>query len=434
VSQQKPDFSPFNRRRFLQYSGSLVCGSSLLAACAGTGTGTTTSGSNSLPNLTQWYHQYGEAGTQQAVLRYASEYKQANVKVSWVPGTGNDYPNKVRTALLGSGAPDVFELPTLSVDQVKAGLLEPLDDLIADVKSDFTPASLKPYTVDGKLYGIKMINDPTFVYYRKSLFQKAGIQPPKTIDDLIAASKAVANGTMKGIYIGPDGGVNALLYIAGWSAGQGSDFMSADNKIVFNTQRMADAYAKIHELNTTGNVLADAPTYWWDSSSFQQGLCAMQFCGLWAMPLIQKGPIGDDFGIFAWPGLDAQSDPATVDGGWAEMVYAKGKNVQAAKDYVKSLWVTNAQIQKDWNVAYGFHVPPRNTTSAQTDKLKTGTPAEAVDILNKYGHATPPTWNAAMETHLTDAVSNIVKNGGDGLSLLNAAAAQCTTELQKELG
>jgi len=432
MSQERNLPSSLNRRRFLQYSASVAAGGSLLAACAGGSNGTSSSSSSgSVPSLTQWYHQYGEAGTHQAVLKYAKQYTKANVTVDWVPGTGNEYPDKVRAALLGSNGPDVFENSALSVDQVKAGLLAPLDDLIADVKDDFKPASLAPFTVDGKVYGIKMINDPTFIYYRKSLFEKAGVQIPTTLDELITVSKKLTNGNQKGIYIGPDGGVNALSYIAGWAAG--GDFISADNKIVFNTDRVAAAYEKIYELNVSGGVLPDAPTFWWDSSSFQQGIVAMQWCGLWAMPLIQKSAIGNDFGIFPLPALDSQSQPATVNGGWAEMVNAKSKNVQAAKDYVKALWVTNSQIQIDWNVGYGFHVPPRVSTSANTPKLTVSPASDAVDILNKYGHATPSIWNAAMDTALTGAVSNIVKGAKNGRALLDQAAAKCNTELQAEL-
>ncbi len=432
MSQDQRFLSPLTRRRFLQYSGAMTLGGGLLSACAGTGAGGSSSASSSSgPSLTQWYHQYGEAGTHEAVLKYAKEYTQANVKVSWVPGTGNEYPDKVRAALLGSDAPDVFENSLLSVDQVKAGLLEPLDDIIADVKSDFKPASLAPFTVDGKVYGIKMINDPTFIYYRKSLFQQAGLQVPQTVDDLIAAAKKLTNGNRKGIYLGPDSGVTALYEIAGWAAG--GDFISPDNKIIFNTDRMAAAYEKLYELNTSGGVLPDAPTFWWDSSSFQQGLCAMQWCGLWAMPLIQKSQIGSDFGIFPYPALDAKSQPATVDGGWAEMVNAKGKNVQAAKDYVKWLWITNSQVQVDWNVGYGFHVPPRVSTSAKTPKLTVSPASDAVDILNKYGHAQPSLWNAAMDTALQNAVSNIAKNGKNARAILDQAAETCNNELQKEL-
>jgi multiple sugar transport system substrate-binding protein len=84
-------------------------------------------------------------------------------------------------------------------------------------------------------------------------------------------------------------------------------------------------------------------------------------------------------------------------------------------------------------VGYGFHVPPRLSIAAQTTKLKSGPAAQAVDILNKYGHATPPLWDAAMDTALTDAVSSIIKTNTNPRSALNAAADKCNTELQSLL-
>jgi multiple sugar transport system substrate-binding protein len=255
------------------------------------------------------------------------------------------------------------------------------------------------------------------------------LQPPTTVDELIHAAKTLSTGKMKGIYVGPDGGVDALSYISLWSSG--GDMLSSDNtKVTFDTDRTAQALLKLHELNTSGGVLPDAPTFWWDPSAFTQGLAAMQWCGLWAMPGITKA-LGDDFGIFPFPALDAKGTPATVNGGWAEMVSAKSKNKDAAKEYVKSLWVTNAEVQKDWNVGYGFHVPPRNSTAAATDKLKSGAAAQAVELLTKYGHAIPPYWDATMNTAYKDAVSTIVKSGGNALSILKTAADKCSAELQK---
>ena len=418
----------FNRRRFLQYSGT-AAGSAFLAACAGTGGGSTSN--PSLPTITQWYHQYGEAGTQQAVMRYAKDYTKANVKVSWVPGTGNEYPDKVNAALLGSNAPDVFELQNPTLDQVKAGLIEPLDDIIDSVKSDFSPVALRPLTINGKVYAIKMINDMTILYYRKSMLARAGVKPPTTMDELIEATQKLSSGNVKGLYIGQDGGVNALQYVAPWAAGV--TFLSDDNKLGFDVDQTAQVYSKIRDLNKTGATLQDAPTFWWDSSSFTQGLCAMQWCGLWAMPIIQKA-LGDDFGIVPFPALNSSYQPSTSFQGWAEMVYAKGKNVAAAKDYVKYLWITNSTVQQDWNVGYGFHVPPRLSTAAKTSKLSSGPAADAVTILNKYGHANPPAWDSAMDTAVGDAFSNILKNGADPKSEVHAAAVKCQTELTKLLG
>ena len=112
-----------NRRQFLQRAtaaGLSISGASaLLAACGGTSSGGIT--------LQQWYHEYGEAGTQQAVLRYAEDYTKStstNIKITWVPG---DYATKLSTVLLSNNPPDVFEHYTFNDNWVKQGLLEPLE-------------------------------------------------------------------------------------------------------------------------------------------------------------------------------------------------------------------------------------------------------------------------------------------------------------------
>lgn len=431
--QSRSFSSAFSRRRFLQSSGAAVgaatLGSSFLAACAGTSSGN--GGNSSLPSITQWYHEYGETGTNAAVLRYAKAYTKANVTVDWVLGTADLYPGKLQTALLGDKAPDIFELQNVSTSQVKAGLLEPLDDIIGPVKSDFLAASLAPYTVNGSVYAIPMIGDPQFIYYRKSLFQAAGItQVPTTFAELMSAAQKLTTSSRKGLYIGNDGGVTSLTYPLLWTIG---DLISSDNKIAFNTQDVADSYDQLHALNKSGSLLIGAPTDWTDPSAFEQGLTAMQWCGLWAMPGITKA-LGDDFAIFPLPPVSSNGKPATIAGGWGESVSAKSKNVAAAKAYLKYLWIDTQSVQTDWNVGYGFHVPPRKSIAAKTTKLESGQAAVAVNILNQYGHSKPTLWDAAMDTALTGAVSNIIKNGGNALTQLNQAAAQCTTELKKVLG
>lgn len=429
--QSRSFSSAFSRRRFLQSSGTAIgaatLGSSFLEACAGTGSATNAS----LPTITQWYHEYGETGTQAAVSRYAKAYTKANVTVNWIPGTADLYPGKLQTALLGNKFPDVFELNNVSLAQVKAKLVAPLDDIIGPVKSDFLAASLAPYTVNGSVYAIPMIGDPQFIYYRKSLFQEAGItQPPTTFAELMSAAQKLTKGNRKGLYVGNDGGVTSLTYPLLWTVG---DLISSSNEIAFNTQDVADSYDQLHALNKSGSLLIGAPTDWTDPSAFEQGLAAMQWCGLWAMPGITKA-LGDDFAIFPLPPVSSKGKPATIAGGWAEAVGAKSKNLEAAKAYVKYLWLDTQSVQTDWNVGYGFHVPPRKSIAAKTTKLESGQAAVAVSILNQYGHSKPPLWDSAMDTALTGAVSNIIKNGGNALTQLNQAATQCTTELKQLLG
>ena len=63
--------------------------------------------------------------------------------------------------------------------------------------------------------------------------------------------------------------------------------------------------------------------------------------------------------------------------------------MDAAKAYVKWLWIDNTKDQEDFNFSYGFHIPPRSA-GGQGDKLKTGPAAEALKIFNENAVAGNP--------------------------------------------
>ncbi|RKS80325.1 multiple sugar transport system substrate-binding protein [Motilibacter peucedani] len=433
------------RRTFLALAGGVGLAGAL-AACGGDsggvggsasgGGGSTSSagsggggGGGSKPTLSQWYHLYGEAGTQQAVMRYAKEYPDANVKVQWTPG---DYTSKLASGLLSNNGPDVYE-SNVDVDSVKSGQCVALDDIVN--KADYTDADIKATSVDGKIYGVKIVDDMGLLYYRKSLLSKAGVQPPTTMDELISVTKALSSNKMKGLFIGNDAGVTpafgggSLLGQICWAAG--SDFLTPDGKPGFLTPEVKQSFLKLQQLANSGTILLGAPTDWWDPSSFTQGLAAMQWCGLWAYPGIQKA-LGDDVGVVPWPKLSASvGKPSTFLGGWTSMVSAKSKNVDAAKAYTKWLWVDNEKDQEDFNTSYGFHVPPKKALAAKATKLQSGVPAEALKIFNDYAVPGNPMWTPKMNSAYADAATAIVRKKGDVDSNLAKAKAVVESELAR---
>lgn len=179
-------------------------GGGLVTAC-GSNTGR---GGGSGPALSQWYHQYGEAGTQQAVQRYAAAYKKADVGVQWRPG---DYDQQTAAALLTDSGPDVFEgSPTL--DQIQGGQVVDLTDLLDGVRDDFNPAVLTPKTYEGKIWGIPQVIDMQLLYYRKSLLADAGVEPPTTLDALVDAAGKLTSSKVKGLFLGNDGGAGGARW------------------------------------------------------------------------------------------------------------------------------------------------------------------------------------------------------------------------------
>jgi len=433
-----------SRRRFLAGLGvgaAAVGGVPLLAACGGGSSGLagdqgagSGASSGSRPNLSVWYHQYGEAGTQQAVQKYAKAYPGANVKVQWTPG---DYTSKLNSGLLSSSGPDSFE-SGVNIDQVRSQQVVPLDDLVADVKGDYTDADITSNTVDGKIYGIKIVDDMGCLYYRKSLLEKAGVQPPTSWDELIAVSKELTTKDTKGLFIGNDAGVTpsfgggALLGQILWAVG--ADYLTDDHKPGFTGSQAKESFLKLRELFESGSILLGAPTDWWDPSSFTQGLAAMQWCGLWALPAITKA-FGDDVGVVPWPAFSATvGKPSTFLGGWAAMVSAKAKDVEAAKAYVKWLWVDNAEFQEDFNLSYGFHIPPRKSLAAKAAKLQAGPAAEALKIFNDYAVPPNPAWTPKMSAAYADAATAIVRKKGDVDSNLAKAEKAVLAELDRLFG
>jgi multiple sugar transport system substrate-binding protein len=430
--------SQISRRRFLKYAGALggatLLGGglgSILEACSSPASPSGSGGpQGGKIVLNHWYHQYGEDGTLDAVTRYAAEYAKVNpnvdVKISWIPG---DYYGKLNTALLGSDAPDIYETEFITPGAVKAGQLLAVDDLLTpDVLAGFGPTEHDGFTFGGKIYAVKFLDDIGLMYYRKSALQKVGVSTiPETFEDLIALTQKLTTSSMKGLFLGNDGGVAYGQY-AVQSAGI-KLFVDSNNKIAYDDDRTVLALNEMRQLNTNGSLLLDAPTDWADPGSFIDGLTAIQYSGLWIMPAVIKA-LGDDFLVGPWPKVGAAGSPTTFLGGYGEAINGGSKHIAEAEAYVKWLWLDNAADQQDFNVSYGFHIPPRKSVQAAATVLKSGQPAAAVDIATKYGVAQfQALYTPAVAQPFQDAVKSVIRDGADAKSTIHEAAALSQTQL-----
>ncbi|MFI7098826.1 ABC transporter substrate-binding protein [Streptomyces sp. NPDC050161] len=409
------------RRRLLAAGGGLALTGALAACGANTGRG----GGGSGPGLSQWYHQYGESGVEQAVGRYAAAYRKAQVTVQWRPG---DYDRQTAAALLTDSGPDVFEANGPLLDQIQSGQVVDLTAEVEPVKDDFNQAVLAPKIWQDKIWGIPQAVDMQMLYYRKSLLKDAGLQPPQTLDALVDAAKKLTTKKAKGLFLGNDGGAGMLggtpLFAAGLS------LITEDGKVGFDDPAAARTLGKIRQLYADKSLLLGAPTDWSDPSAFLQGLTAMQWSGLWALPQVEKA-FGDDFGVLAFPKDGPDGRPSVPVGAYGAAVSARSAHRAQAKDFAKWLWVERTDFQQDFALSYGFHIPARISLAKKAEKLRKGAAADAVRFATDHGSAEPLLWTAASRTAYQDALSRIIKDGASPESELRTVVRKVNAELAR---
>src|SRR5690606_665725 len=122
-------------------------------------------------------------------------------------------------------------------------------------------------------------------------------------------------------------------------------------------------------------------------------------------------------------------------GAFGAMAYADGPMVEEAKEYIKWLWIDQTEYQEDFNLGYGFHIPPRTSLAEKADELASGPAAEVVGFVDGLGRpSSPPEWTPAMDSAYKDALTNIIKSGKDPEGELKAAAGTVQGELDKIFG
>ena len=163
------------------------------------------------------------------------------------------------------------------------GWLMPLDPLIAKFRQAVEWDDIDPILVHdvcsykGKVYGVPNLAVSMLFFHRKDLFDAAGLKPPATIDEWIAAAKALTKpdkkqyGTAMTLKAG-DGFQNDFTY---YLRTYGGDWYDKDWKVTIDSEAGAKALTTMKELMKYAppNVLAfhnDESTV-----AMQQGLTAM---------------------------------------------------------------------------------------------------------------------------------------------------------------
>src|SRR5665647_1315618 len=326
---------------------------SATAACGGGGTSTSSS-SGASKTLTYWASNQGSSlQADQAVLgpELAKFQKQTGVKVNLQVIGWPDLLNKILGATTSGQGPDVLNIGNTWAASLQAtGAFMPFDAkalTAIGVQDKFVPASFATGGVVGKpvtsvpLYGLVY-----GLYYNKKMFADAGLQPPTTWQELVAAAAKLTDPAKKQYGIVLEGASYTesvhFAFIFGRQNG-GQPFDAAGNPtftsagMVNGVKQYVDLLGKDKVVNPSNVQYKNGPEA---PGDFAKGKAAMLMSQMNADNTLQAdGMKSSEYGVVPIPAPSplppGGKDVASFVAGINLSIFKNTKNQDAALRFVK---------------------------------------------------------------------------------------------------
>ncbi|WP_030191253.1 extracellular solute-binding protein [Streptomyces violaceorubidus] len=152
------------------------------------------------------------------------EAQNPDVRVDVTVYSWNDVDRKVRELVDAGEAPDMAQIGAYS-DYADEDLLYRADDVLSiPAQADFVPQLAAAGQVNGVQYGLPFAASTRVLFYNKTLFDRAGVRPPKSWDDLAEAAEALKEKGVKYPYALPLGAEEAQAETMQWMLSGGGGY------------------------------------------------------------------------------------------------------------------------------------------------------------------------------------------------------------------
>ncbi|MFE0588378.1 ABC transporter substrate-binding protein [Micromonospora echinospora] len=260
-----------------------------------------------------------EQGTGLTPLVEAFE-KESGLTLSMKSAPTADLNEQLRVQLTSGTAADVFRVSPGFSSPVAVGALGSQGELADLSKASWTGSmndSIRQMSsVDGKVFAFPIGQNAIVMAFNKSVFQKAGVQPPTTWSELLAACEKLQAAGVTPISAGFTGGVSLQFWVYALAASlvygpdpQLNDKMLADEVNFADHPAWTTVFQKILDLKKYMTPQANGVSIDQSTADVAQGRAAMQLMVSSSLPGLFSGSAGGaaDFDVFALPATDDAS-------------------------------------------------------------------------------------------------------------------------------
>jgi multiple sugar transport system substrate-binding protein len=344
------------------------------AACSSSGSspsssssGSSSFGVNATGTVQFWARTVSKTLAQKLVSEFNATHKNLQVKLTLT--SINDDVTSFATSIRAGDPPDVDGLNDIDVPTfTKAGALKDLTQYINALpyKADLSPGHVGLGTYNGKEYGVPYWADLSVLWYNKTLFTQAGLNPdnpPTTYAQILSDAQAInklGNGINGFTFAGDCQGCLGFTVQPGiWADGSylTSGAIGSQTASITGNQALVNAltlYRQVWSQHLVpDNVRTDnGPTWGQDFAAGKIGIMPGGYGQLTG--LVKASQLGTEFMDTPLPGANGG-----FDGGDDFVVPAAAKNASGAWEFIQ--WVMQTQQQDQY--------PSLGATPVRTDVL-----------------------------------------------------------------
>src|SRR5258706_2521441 len=365
-----------------------------------------------------------------------------NVKVNYKP-VGDSLPTVLATAVAGGNPPDMADIaqPGTVAQFAKQGKLKPITYAKGTIAKNYVASWQQLGTYSGKLYALvfKAANK-SVIWYNVPAFKTAGVKPPKTFSQLLAAAKVIKSSGTPAYSIGGADGWTLTdmfenIYLRTFGAAK-------YNALSQHTIKWTDPSVKT-ALTTMGKILGDSSNLAGGSSgALQYGFndsvtnafgtppkAAMVFEADFVGGVITsstKATANTAFNTFTWPSITPGPDAGAVEIGGD--LFVTFRDTPAIRAFVN--YLATAPAAEAWAKQGGFGTGNKNVPSSiYPDAITKATEAPistAKSVVFDMSDQQPPSFGATAGQGEWGIFQDFLKNPSDVAGIqtkLEAAAA-----------
>ncbi|MBP2410356.1 MULTISPECIES: ABC transporter substrate-binding protein [Brachybacterium] len=351
------------RRDLLRAGGATlggVGGASALAGCSTGGAGSS--------DPMQFWQFYAPVAQQDPNLQAQSEWFLSRIK-GWeeagghsidpvyIPGYTDPTNTRLITAFASGAGPDIFLIsPGDFLRYYNGGVLEDLTPYMEqEAIDDFYPQALATRTVDDRIYGLPMEQEPLAIFYDVAAFEEQGLSEgdlPTTWEQMLELGQTMTGGERAGLVLETLPGYYQNFTFYPWLWQTGADVIdAASQRPIFDSDGAIQALQLFQDAIRTGAAPRTRPANGDIVSAMTGGYAAMWQGGIFDVAALTQNAPDYDYGVFTLP-APSGADSVTCLGGWAWCVNARGRDPEAAARFTVEVMGSMSQESIDAGVAW----------------------------------------------------------------------------------